>query len=644
MESMDLELVRWGERAAPPRRLVLDSGPTRASMAGASLWRLSHGPVTVLCGLAVVVRDRNWGTVAPQVLDSTRRRAGERERLALRVRHAENEIDFEWTGSFELSPGRLSCRFDGVARSEFYRNRIGWCLLHPLELAGVPVALTQVDGGQVSGAFPDRISPHQPLRSIRGMRYRVDGVRVHIELDGDEFETEDQRNWTDASYKTYSTPLELPFPVLVRAGERISQSVTITMSGSVADRPPAQAPADGGSERIELGRPRPMPELGLGYPLGRELDAAERRWLSAALPDFLHVELAEDDPSWPAVLRASASEAARASIPLDVSVVAAGPAQLWTVLSAVQPLGAVVRSVAVFEAETHVSSARLVNLARELLPATAVGGGTRAHFAELNRATELPLERLAMVGYSISPQMHADDRASVRDNLLAQPATVRDAREIAAGRAVVVGPVGFRPRFNAVATGPQPVTPPGQLPASVDPRQGSVFGAAWTVGALAGLVDADRVVLYDAVGRRGVAARVDEPPHPDFPGQPGEPFPIWQVLAAVRAVTGAGSGAGAGPVEAEVALAPAGSAAVRLRRGDAWCLLVANARDEPMTVGPAGLAGQDGRPGLLLAADETSALGWSVSAVPAGHEVTLPAPGVLMLCTERIPVGEDSGG
>ena len=35
---------------------------------------------------------------------------------------------------------------------------------------------------------------------------------------------EDQRNWTDASFKTYSTPLSEPIPVTVKAGTRISQA------------------------------------------------------------------------------------------------------------------------------------------------------------------------------------------------------------------------------------------------------------------------------------------------------------------------------------------------------------------------------------------------------------------------------------
>jgi len=38
---------------------------------------------------------------------------------------------------------------------------------------------------------------------------------------------EDQRNWTDASFKTYSTPLSEPFPRLVRTGDLVEQSLGV---------------------------------------------------------------------------------------------------------------------------------------------------------------------------------------------------------------------------------------------------------------------------------------------------------------------------------------------------------------------------------------------------------------------------------
>lgn len=632
---MDPYAVRWGEHRPPPPPRDLVTPPTALTVAGAGVERLRHGSNTVLAGLAVVVRDRNWGTVPARVLRHEISGDRHRQRLEVDVRHTRGEVDFAWSGRFEITPGRLEARFDGEALADFHRNRIGWCLLHPLSLAGTEVAVRTVSGERISAEFPQRIAPHQPLLSISSLSYRADGTEVHIELEGEEFETEDQRNWTDPSYKTYSTPLDRPFPVLVRAGERLRQRVVIHMTGDGTDADPT--PSRDSPETIKLGPARPAPRLGLSYPMTRALDPAERRLFTLAQPDFLHVELDAADPGWPALLRAAAGEASRLAGALEAAVVTPGIAELEPVLVALRALGDRVRAVSVFDALSHVSTGGLVARARAMLDGVRVGGGTRAHFAELNRATELPLDILDAVGYSITPQMHADDRGTVRDTLLAQPATVRDARVIAGRRSVQVGPLGFRARFNAVATGPEPPEPAGQLPAAVDPRQASVFGAAWTVGALAALAEADTVVLYDVVGRRGLMGRVDEPTHPGFPASPGRPFPVWQVLAALRATAAAGNG----PGHLRVAPQRPGVAAVVLSHPPAECLLLANLRDEPVELAvevPAELADRDG---WLLAADETARWGWSTARLPASTRRRLPAPSVMILSTERIPVPDD---
>ena len=57
------------------------------------------------------------------------------------------------------------------------------------------------------------------------------GGEITIRFEGDLFEMEDQRNWTDASYKTYSTPLRLPYPAPISEGDRVWQRVTIEATG-----------------------------------------------------------------------------------------------------------------------------------------------------------------------------------------------------------------------------------------------------------------------------------------------------------------------------------------------------------------------------------------------------------------------------
>jgi hypothetical protein len=99
---------------------------------------------------------------------------------------------------------------------------------------------------------------------------------------------------------------------------------------------------------------------------------------------------------------------------------------------------------------------------------------------------------------------------------------------------VIVSPVTLKPRFNPNATGPEQPPPPGQLPAQVDPRQLSLFGAAWTLGSLKHLSEsgAASVTYYETTGWRGVIETEAGSLLPDcFPSQPGMLFPLYHIFA-----------------------------------------------------------------------------------------------------------------
>src|SRR5437667_155344 len=66
------------------------------------------------------------------------------------------------------------------------------------------------------------------------------GISVRLEMRRDTFETDDQRNRTDASFKTYCTPLALPLPHSVKQGARVRQSVTLRLTGNVRPIQPVQ--------------------------------------------------------------------------------------------------------------------------------------------------------------------------------------------------------------------------------------------------------------------------------------------------------------------------------------------------------------------------------------------------------------------
>ena len=58
-------------------------------------------------------------------------------------------------------------------------------------------------------------------------------MEAHLYFEGDVFETEDQRNWTDASYKTYSTPLDQPYPAKVTKGTALFQRIEFSLESKL---------------------------------------------------------------------------------------------------------------------------------------------------------------------------------------------------------------------------------------------------------------------------------------------------------------------------------------------------------------------------------------------------------------------------
>ena len=78
-----------------------------------------------------------------------------------------------------------------------------------------------------NSTFPALVDPVQPFLAIRALTHEVlPGLKATVRMEGDTFEMEDHRNWTDASFKTYVRPLALPWPYTLPAGEAVKQSVS----------------------------------------------------------------------------------------------------------------------------------------------------------------------------------------------------------------------------------------------------------------------------------------------------------------------------------------------------------------------------------------------------------------------------------
>ena len=192
-------------------------------------------PPSPLRGVAFLVRDENWGTYAPHIESLDIRETAGSFAVAYRAvcSEARQRLAFEAciTGS---SDGSLVFTAVATPETEFVTNRAGFVVLHPAGLAGEKLKVTHVDGSEEQTRFPKAISPSQPVFNIRALtREAAPGLWATCRMDGDAFELEDQRNWTDASYKTYVRPLALPWAYTLAKGSRHEQSVSLSLSGHV---------------------------------------------------------------------------------------------------------------------------------------------------------------------------------------------------------------------------------------------------------------------------------------------------------------------------------------------------------------------------------------------------------------------------
>jgi hypothetical protein len=291
----------------------------------------------------------------------------------------------------------------------------------------------------------------------------------------------------------------------------------------------------------------------------------------------------------------------------------------------------------VFHVHEKSTGGRWIELVRKVLGdyrrEALLGSGTDAFFAELNRGRP-PLEHLDLLCYSVNPQVHAFDNRSLIETLEAQAATVESVRQFSGGRPIAVSPVTLRPRYNPNATGPEPAVGQQELPPQVDPRQMSLFGAAWTLGSLKylGRSAAYSATYYETTGWRGVMELASGSEKPElFPSIAGSVFPLYHVLADV----GQWRDAQLLSTESNDPLQLEGLA---LRRGGDKRIILANLSEGPRSVTIVGIGGS----AALRLLDERSAEKAMTDAVrwrdsPTGQRKRIKGSG-MQLTLELMPL------
>ena len=537
-ESLPSGIKQTGRSLKGPAEISLRAGNLNMIFRDGALRYIFAGPDELILMIYAAVRDRNWITVIPVISDEEYDIKSDSFRIKYTGSYFSHEIDF--TACFEMKGNQdnsLVLTMEGIVNRSFLKNRIGFCILHPIEsCAGNNCIIEHSDGSSEQLFFPEEISPHQVFRDIKSMVWLTNRTHCRIDFEGDIFETEDQRNWTDASFKTYSTPLSIPFPVALEKGTRIYQCVRFRAEGSF----------DMAKNRVDKTMVKLFPEKIFRLPSvgicqsdrSSPLDKNEIKILRTLRFDHYRVDLHLCGNSWQAKAEQAYNESIDLGYPLEFALFVDDNAreQITNFISWYSNRKPSVISILLFHKSypsTPDQMAReVIPLLRKIDPDIKTGTGTNANFAQLNR--NRPGETgNDFICYSIQPQEHASDNSTLVENLKAQEYSVKSARGFSGNKGITISPVTLKRRFNASTTFIELPWSGPDMPPQVDSRLMSLFGACWTAGSLKYLCEAgaDNITFHYTTGERGIIQGKSDSQWPShFPTVKGMIFPVYYVF------------------------------------------------------------------------------------------------------------------
>jgi hypothetical protein len=474
------------------------AGSLRIEVRSIELGSIRAADVELVRRAYFAVRDPAWGTIEPDILERELEQRGGGFALRARCRYTAEPIDLDAELEISSDDGELlRLSSTAVARSAFAYNRIGFCIHHPpAELAGATLVL----GEDETFAVPTRVLPQllvgDALAPAVGPFSRLtvtgtSGARVEFRFSGDEFELEDQRNWTDGAFKTYGTPLALGPPRPLTPGDRLTQSIEVRLLD--APRRHGFAPARIPALRLAAEATAPA----IGFATGSA--AADVELAGLAQPSHLRVDLRAGRAAVERTVRLAAELGSGVQLGLHLPLSDAERDDLLGVSFDDRLRSVLVLNHDVERLTGHEDAERVRALLDVDDSTTRLWTGTDAYYAQLNRALRAGLGM--HLTFSMHPQAHASDEQSIVETLEIQRDVVLDLKAKQPGCRVSLGAVTFGLRRNFSA--PRGVTVAEPAP---DPRQSSLFGTTWSLASLAYLSEAgvDEVTYHTLAGPGGL--------------------------------------------------------------------------------------------------------------------------------------------
>ncbi|MEO8667076.1 MAG: hypothetical protein ABI399_01055 [Bauldia sp.] len=557
----DRAIKLYGTEEPAPEQRVLTAGPVTATLENGMLRWIKIGEAEVIRAVAFLIRDRNWSTATPEITDLAIDESGGGFKVRFTARCPTLDGAFVWRGAFTGTPdGTVTCSGTGSPEGDgFQTGRTGFVILHPLAgFVGKKLAVEHVDGSVTRARVPAEIIPDQPWLLVRGLTHDpMNGVTATIRMEGDSWETEDHRNWTDASFKTYCRPLALPYPYKIAKGEEVRHTVTLKFSGKLPGKP-AAAP---GPVTVKLGAAKGrMPAVGLSVlPENSKAALKAAKLVKMAGVQHLNCRIDLRRRGWEKPLGDYARLAKETGAALVLEVIIPGKgktaAEIGAAAKAVR--AAKLRPVAVFVTPAaHLLSdppgtpfptgvPSYEELARETRKAfrnVRVGGGMMSNFTELNR-TKPPKKTFDFISHATSGLVHAADDRSVMETLESVGYIIGSTQAMIGRTPYRIGPSNIGNSFNPY--GADYTANPDNVRVTMarsEPRHRGLFGAAWHLGylsqAAAGGLEAATVAA--PVGDFGIAYAKLDHAQPWFDTAKGaKVYPLYHVIKGLAAAAGA---------------------------------------------------------------------------------------------------------
>ena len=510
----------------------LNAGPYSLEYSEASLWNICSGDEEVIRRIYLVFQDINWTSRPFKIINEEWdiRESSFLGRIEVQGTHdAKNFLATIAIIGSEL--GQISFSFTGKSSTDFMRNRLGLCLLHPIkELSGRDCTLAKADGTTSESRFPSQISPDQPFNNLIGMSHKLkNGARANVKFSGEIFETEDHRNWSDASYKTYCTPISLPFPALVEQEKELKQTIDVSLDGYLDFLQSELRKPNVLTVSNEISQ---LPKIGICLGDGsKALSLEEHEGFDLLGIEHFRLSIKEMEDSHTRILRAL-KLAKKFELALDLALQVDSVDQMVKIFEDLGEEKNSIRSFTVLSNSEKVTPKKLVKAASELVGKnTTVVGGTDLYFTELNRNRDC-IDYLDAVSFSLNPQVHSFDDRTIFQNTATQEVIGVNAKLICQGKPVTIAPITLLPRYNPNATAPEKDVSNTSLPKSVDARQKTWVAEAWTALSLKAIAQSrsiSKVSYFETIGWSGLKEFNSD--------NAGARFPVWDFFQALQGFT-----------------------------------------------------------------------------------------------------------